>query len=349
LPLLTVDEASRLLFDGKLDGRLVTVFGWWMEGMPMSCPYTPFAPALSTRCVLRAFADQHLQLATYTESTYSWSGGQQRVGLLVPAMVSETSVGVQPESPVQPTTRNPTPAQRVVVIGHAGDPRLWQCRPQDREGCGDIFVVDRIAWVEGVDAPLKTGFSEVAASLTPDEAVAATGADPAQVVSVLALRGEDVGTIDPRLSGGDASAVWVIRFAGTPDEFGTADATTYVVDDASATVLSSVPLQVDAHYAPALLTIYVDDERTPAGGEWGYANYSIIGPNGPISRGNSAAMALNPGTYTLRGNITGDITPPPPGPPCETQVELAANDDVWWRVAFAQDGSCTWAPTQPLP
>jgi hypothetical protein len=264
-------------------------------------------------------------------------------------MVSETSVGIQPESAVQPTTENPTPAQRVVVIGHAGDPRLWQCRPQDRDGCGDIFVVDRIVWVEGVDAPLKTGFSEVAASLTLDEAVAATGADPAQVLSVLALRGEDVGTIDPRLSGGDASVVWVIRFAGTPDEFGTADATTYLVDDASATVLSSVPLQVDAHYAPALLTIDVGDDRTPAGGEWGYANYSIIGPNGPISRGNSAAMALDPGTYTLRGNITGDITPPPPGLPCETQVELAANDDVWWRVAFAQDGSCTWAPTQPLP
>lgn len=349
MPVVTVDEASRLLFDGKLDGRLVAVFGWWMEGMPMSCPYTPFAPTLSTRCELRAFADQHLQLATYTESSYSWSGGQQRVGLLVPVFVPETSAAIRPGSPVPPTTQNPTPAQRVVVIGHAGDPRLWQCRPQDRQGCGDIFVVDRIAWVEGVDAPLKAGHSEIAPSLSMNDAIAATGADSDQVVSAVLVRGESAGTIDPRVAGTDATAGWVIRVVGSPDEFGTADATTFVVDDKGAAVLAALPLQVAADYAPALLTVYTNDMRTPAGGDWGYTDYSIADSDGVLIRGDAAGVALDPGTYTLRGNITGDVTPPPPGPPCETQVELGANDDIWMRVTFAQDGSCAWAVTQPLP
>lgn len=354
LPVMTVQAASQLLLDGRLDGRLAAVAGYWITGMPFGCPYTPFAPMLSTRCSSDAFADEHLRLGSYSEGpdgsiSYTWSAGRQRLGLLIPVLTSESSNGTWPEpAPGPPSAQDPTPARRVVLIGHAGDPRLWQCRPADRDECGQIFVVDRIAWVDGVDLPLTAGFSEVDTALTLDQAIAASGVAPESVVSAYPLVAASLGDVDPRLVGVDGEVVWAIRVAMGLDAAGAAAARSLVVDDANRTILRTVPLETGDDYVPALLTIYVDDSRTPSGGEWGYSSYLIADSDGREVRPQSAAVALAPGSYSLSGFIRGDLTSPPPGPPCQTDIDLVANQDLWMTVSFARDGSCTWAVSEPL-
>ena len=41
----------------------------------------------------------------------------------------------------------------LVLVGHAGDARQWQCTSATQAQCASAFVVDRIAWAEGHDVP----------------------------------------------------------------------------------------------------------------------------------------------------------------------------------------------------
>ncbi len=348
LPVLTVDGASRLLLDGKLDGRVVAVSGYWMVGLAMPCPWAP-RPTLTTACLTVGFADEYLRLGTYTENSYTWHPGRQRVGLLIPLTVSETSQGRSGFVPAQMTADNPNPAQRVVVIGHAGDARLWQCAPDQRDECGDVFVVDRFAWVNGIDQGLVVPYTELEASLTVDAVLAAGHIDPTLALTAYPVRSSELGSIDPRLVGVGGDVVWAVRaVSGSADAAGTAPARNVVVDDADGSILRTVPLEVADDYAPARLTVNVFDERTPSGGAWGYASFTVAHVAGLEIR-SQTPFSLAPGSYTLRGQIVGDLTSPPPGPPCQTDVDLVANQDLWMTVSFAVDGSCEWAVSEPLP
>jgi len=42
----------------------------------------------------------------------------------------------------------------LVLIGHAGDARQWQCTASTQGECANAFIVDRIAWAPGQDVPL---------------------------------------------------------------------------------------------------------------------------------------------------------------------------------------------------
>ena len=49
---------------------------------------------------------------------------------------------------------NGTEPVALVLIGHAGDARQWQCTAATQAECANAFVVDRIDWAAGHDVPL---------------------------------------------------------------------------------------------------------------------------------------------------------------------------------------------------
>jgi hypothetical protein len=247
---LTVDVVSQLLIDGKLDGRVVAVSGYWMQGMPMSCPFVPREPILSTRCLTVGLADEYLHLGSYTPNSYSWSA-RQGLGLLIPVTVTETSQGRTGFLPSQISADNPNPAQRVVVIGHAGDPRLTQCEPDRRRECGDIFVVDRFAWVNGVYEQLEVPYTDLRPALTLPEVLSAAQVEHGQALAAYPVESSEVGSIDPRLAGEGGHLLWVVRAVSrSPDAEGTSAAVNIVVDDSSATLVRTVPLALAGDQEP---------------------------------------------------------------------------------------------------
>jgi hypothetical protein len=247
---LTVDVVSQLLIDGKLGGRVVAVSGYWMQGMPMSCPFVPREPILSTRCLTVGLADEYLHLGSYTPNSYSWSA-RQGLGLLIPVTVTETSQGRNGFLPSQLSADNPNPAQRVVVIGHAGDARLLRCEPDRREECGDVFVVDRFAWVNGVYEQLEIPYTDLQPALTLDGVLSAAQVEPAQALTAYPVQSSEVGSIDPRLSGAGGDLLWVVRaVSGEPGADGTSAAVNIVVDDSDGSLIRTVPLAVAGDQEP---------------------------------------------------------------------------------------------------
>ena len=84
----------------------------------------------------------------------------------------------------------------LVLIGHAGDARQWQCTAATQAECASAFVVDRIAWAEGHDVPPtapETGDQHSGKAITPRMTLA-------QVAAAIGL-GDDLLTGAPFRAG----------------------------------------------------------------------------------------------------------------------------------------------------
>ena len=114
----------------------------------------------------------------------------------------------------------------VVLIGHSGDARQWQCTAATQAECASAFVVDRIAWAEGHDMPPAapgTGDQLSGQAITPRmtlaQVAAAIGVGD-DLLTGAPFRAGDIATIDPRWNFAGDDIVWLVRSLARAAESG---------------------------------------------------------------------------------------------------------------------------------
>ncbi len=354
MPVITVAQAVALLNAGQLNGRAVAVAGYFAEEfLPCPMPMGYVAP-LQDWCRAVAFTDDDLGLGMDNPMGWSIPSG---VANLSPYLVAETAGG-------EAITYSGG-SQPLVVIGHADDPRQWQCPPASRSQCAGDFVVDRIAWADGAAVPLAPLTTNVPARMSLNDLAQATGGHG--LLTADAVKASDAWTIDPRFHAVGDNTVWVVRrltstITATPDD-GTRRVSVWLVADATGTVLDQTDLALSPGYQPARLSIQatrpqVNDSVYPfyrissgdttvletvvGGSTYGSRSETRYGPDMPA--------ILDPGTYTVEAWLAtvdwsaGDPVVGEAFGNCSTSISLNALDDVTMQAAYTRSGSCTWGP-----
>lgn len=363
-PVISVAQANRLLDDGRLDGRLVAIAGFYSSAV-IHCysgalPDYP-GPLQTTQCRFEAFADDandaHICHSLRNGESCRWPGPG------APFWMRETlgapTYSRDPKDPFAPL--------RIVVIAHADDPRQWQCTASAEEECSRALVVDRYAWVNGQSItpdepalwddessrqlPLRMGLSRIEAALGPQD-----------LVTAAPFQAKDVWAIDPRWNLVGDEPVWVAR--SVRDEPGSQDPTraaqVSLVNDVTGAVIDSHDLAIDATYAPARL--WLDSVRRDLDALGNVPDelmsfYRIrssdgtsIHETGPYYWPGSSLPALLPsGDYTVETWLASDVDGVEglPTRSCAMDVHLNALDDVSLLATYAQDSQCSFTTLSP--
>jgi hypothetical protein len=376
LPVISVAGAYALLQSGKLDGQAVAVAGYFDAEYP-PCPYPGrYIGPLESWCRIVAFTDTQ---AT-AQLCQSGGGGGMSCGEpsgtnLAPWFMTETSgdpSSFQPNGP-------PAEPVALVIIGHAGDARQWQCTAAIQAQCAHAFVVDRIVWANGHDVPPvapQTGSESTGAPIAPSMTLAQVAASISagdDLLTGAALQAGDVATVDPRWNLAGDKVVWLVRTLGSATESSSAETrpeTEWLVDDATGKVIDRQPLKLAAGFQPARLWqmatahgadccagslaafdrvvssdgTVVYEGRVP-GGESGDAGGTTFGG----SYG-SGPLVLPAGPYTVSAWLATDpngVAGPPQGE-CSTQVTLEALGNVALNADFPLGKACTFGPAPSM-
>ena len=356
MPVVSVAQAVALLNAGKLDGRAVAVAGYFAEEfLPCPAPFGFVAP-LEDWCRAVAFTDDDLGLGMDNPMGWNIPAGEAN---LSPYLVAETAG--------QESLRYDTGSQPLVLVGHADDPRQWQCSPEAKAQCAGDFVVDRIAWANGAPIQLSPATTNVPIRMSLNDLAQATGS-PALLMAD-AIKASDAWTIDPRFHAVGDNTVWVMRsltstITTEPDD-GTRRVRVWLVDDATGAVLGQDDLALSPTYQPARLSIQAtrppmngsDDiypfyrlseagkavlEADTGGSTYGSPSETRYGPGLPA--------ILDPGSYTVEAWLatvdwtSGNDIVGKAYDNCSTDVTLNALDDVRFQAAFPKTGACTWGP-----
>jgi len=342
----------------------MAVAGYWnMPPFPLSCPGSPDYPnGAVPDCNPMYLADSDIHLGSYSDPTnpYSLKTWNEATGpALRPVIDAEAEgaietiwQGVSFESPLR------TQARRIVVVGHAGDPRAWACVYTPKSECMTNFVLDRVVWVEGQDAAISLVPPSYPRDrqpiLSPEAAVAAATAEfgSGTLLTVLPIEAIWAPTIDPRVRAGVEGWVWIARAIVAPvDSAGTAPLEEVVLDDSTGSVVQRLSVSSSADYQPATLILN--------GGRGNGGTYDVALPDGTIlltgstSAGANASAVLEMGDYRLlawAGNA------PPSNPPagaCVLDIHVRALEQVSYAASFGgpnyDKGPCTWDRVGPSP
>jgi hypothetical protein len=376
LPVISVAEASDLLASGTLNGQAIAVAGYYNEFTPM-CPMAEgYVGPLVDWCHFTALTDTRDSAKLCKPSGNNGTECSMPSGThLSPFFMPETSGQLHPS----PTGQVPVEA---VLIGHAGDPRQWQCTTETQDQCTSAFVVDRVAWADGHAVPPAapaTGDQETGDAITPTmtlaQVAAAIGLADGELLTGAAFRAGDVATIDPRWNLAGDDIVWVVRSLG-PTPGSAADATrpetVWLVDDATAHVIDSQPLAADPGYQPARLWPMANVEGVECCEGDLAAFYRVTTADGrdvfegPVS-GNatggpglttfgagysSRPLVLPAGGYTVAAWL-GTYDQGVAGSPrdaCSTQLTLTPLEDARLNAEFPAGQACTLQPgSAPAP
>ena len=373
---MSVAAADELLRSGKLDGQAVAVAGYFDQFTP-SCPYPGrYIGPLDGWCRFVAFTDSRATAQLCQPEGSNGTSCSQPTGTnLAPFFMSETS-GDAWSWLTGARTREPA---ALVLIGHGGDARQWQCTVATKAECASAFVVDRIAWAEGHDVPpaaSETGDQQTGKVITPRMTLAQVAAAAGlgdDLLTGAPFRQGDIATIDPRWNFAGDDIVWLVRSLAPAAQSGareTRPENVWLVDDATGRVIDSHPLQIDASYEPARLsqmaTIHgveccvgdvfpfyrvvsgdgsVVHEGLVSGGSSGGSGYTIYGGGY-----GSGVLALPAGRYSITVwlaiydvGVTGT-----PRDECSTQVALRPLDDVALNADYPPNKACTFQPA-PSP
>jgi len=376
LPVMSVAHAVELLRAGKLNGEAVAVAGYYQQFYP-SCPYPGrYIGPLESWCRFDAFADTQsgAQLCE-PEGSNGMSCHQPTGTYLAPFLMSETSGDVSTWLTAGATGE---PAA-LVLIGHAGDARQWQCTASTQGECANAFVVDRIAWAAGHDVPLaapQTGDQQSGKLLTPSmtlaQAVAAAGFGD-NVVAAAAFRAGDIATVDPRWNFAGDNILWLVRSLaqGAPSQGEeTRPETVSLVDDATGRLIDSHPLKVGGDYQPARLWQMATVHGLDCCGSNELAFYRVQSDNGTLDYQGLVPGGESGGTdsTTFGGSYgSGPLVLPAarysittwlatydrgamgtPRDECSTQVTLRPLDDVALDADYPAGQTCTFRPA-PSP
>jgi len=376
LPVISVAHAVELLQSGKLDGEAVAVAGYYQEVFP-SCPYPGrYIGPLESWCRFDAFADTQAgaQLCE-PEGSNGMSCHQPTGTYLAPFFMSETSGDVSTWLTAGATGE---PAA-LVLIGHAGDARQWECTASTQGECANAFVVDRIAWAAGQDVPLaapQTDDQQSGKPITPRMTLAQAAAAAGQgdnVVTAAAFRAGDIATIDPRWDLAGDNILWLVRSlaqGALSQGEETRPETVWLVDDATGRLIDRHPLKVGGDYQPARLWQMATVHGLDCCGNNELAFYRVQSDNGTLvyegvvpggeSGGTDATtfggsygsgpLVLPAGRYSIttwlasyEGGAMGT-----PRDECSTQVTLRPLDDVALDADYPAGQACTFRPA-PSP
>ncbi len=378
LPVISVTDAVDLLQSSKLDGQAVAVAGYFDQFTP-SCPYPGrYIGPLETWCRFVAFTDSSAtaQLCQ-PEGSNGMSCSQPSGTNLSPWFMTETSGDVWS---LLPGGANGAPAA-LVVIGHAGDARQWQCAAATQAQCARAFVVDRIAWADGHDVPVtapQTGGQSSGTAITPSMTLAQVAAAIGlgdDLLTGAPFRSGDIATVDPRWNLAGDSIVWLVRSLGQAAGPGASAArpeTVWLVDDATGRVIDSHPLQLAADYQPArlwqmatvhgldccagdVLAFYrVTFDAGAAAYEGMVRGDASGGQDGTTYGGGymSTPLVLPAGSYSVAAWLAPysvGVAGAPQGE-CSTSVTLRALDNVGLNADFPPNRACTLGPaSSPSP
>ena len=376
LPVISVASADELLRSGKLDGRAVAVVGYYDQFTP-SCPYPGrYVGPLEGWCRFVAFTDSRAtaQLCQ-PEGSNGMSCSQPSGTNLAPFFMTETSGNAW--SWLTGGATGKTAA--LVLVGHAGDARQWQCTAATQAECASAFVVDRIAWAEGQGLPPtapETGGQDSGKVITPrmtlGQVAAAVGLGD-DLLTGAPFRRADIATIDPRWNFAGDDIVWLVRSLVPAAQSGAGETrpeNVWLVDDANGRVIDSHPLMLDPNYLPARLsqmaTVHgveccagdvfpfyrvvsgdgsVVHEGLVSGGSSGGSGYTTYGGGY-----GSGVLVLPAGRYsitvwlaTYERGVAGT-----PRDECSTQVTLRPLDDVALDADYPPNKACTFQPA-PSP
>lgn len=374
LPVTTVATAHELLGSGKLDGQAVAVAGYFDQFTP-SCPYPGrYIGPLESWCRFVAFTDSRASAKLcQPEGSNGMSCHQPSGTNLAPWFMTETS-GNAWSWVTGGATGEPA---ALVLIGHAGDARQGQCTAATQAECASAFVVDRVAWANGNDAPPtapETGDQLSAKVIKPRmtlEQVAAAAGIGDDLLTAAPFRKGDIATIDPRWNFAGDDIVWLLRSLGqAAGSAQTRPETVWLVDDATGNVIDSHPLKVAADYQPARLSqmATVHGVECCAGDVFAFYRvessdrtvvYEGMIQGGSSGDGNtttyggsygSGVLVLPAGSYSIAAWLASyaNGVMGTPGDECSTQVTLGPLDDVTLNADFPPNKACAFGPA-PSP
>lgn len=372
LPVMSVATADELLRSGKLAGQAVAVAGYFDQFTP-SCPYPGrYIGPLESWCRFVAFTDTSASAKLCQPEGANGMSCRQPSGTnLAPYFMGETSGNAWSWVTAGATGQ---PAA-LVLIGHAGDARQWQCTAATQAECASAFVVDRIAWANGTDVPPtapETGDQQSGKVITPRMTLAQVAAAAGlgdDLLTGAAFRKGDIAAIDPRWNLAGDDFVWLARSLGQ-GAGETRPETVWLVDDGTGSVIDSHPLKVAADYQPARLwpiaTVHgveccagdvfpffrvvsgdgsVVHEGLVSGGSSGGSGYTTYGGGY-----GSEVLVLPAGRYsvsvwlaTYDGGVAGT-----PRDECSTQVTIRPLDDVVLNADYPPKKACSFQPA-PSP
>ena len=375
LPVLNVAGADELLRSGKLDGRAVAVAGYY-DAMSLPCPYPGrYVGPLEAWCRMVAFTDTRASAQLCVGSGNGMSCGQPSGTNLAPWFMTETS-GDALSLLNEGATGEPA---ALVLIGHGGDARQWQCAAATQAACAGAFVVDRIAWANGRDVPPaapQVGSVQAGTPVTPrmtlPQVAAATGVGD-DLLTGAAMRAGDTSTVDPRWNLAGDNVVWLVRSLDAAAASGAGETrpeTVWLVDDATRKVIDSHPLQLAADYRPARLWQMATVHGADCCAGDVLAFYRVTAADGTVvhdgmvpgdasGQDNSTTFGggymswpldLPPGGYSVTAWLapfSGGVAGAPRGE-CSSRITLRPLDDVRLNADFPASQACTFG-SAPSP
>ena len=338
LPVQTVAAALDLIAHGGAAGREIAVAGYWQMAGAIPCPPWPdYASGAMPDCNPAYVADSDLHL---------------RLGAQFAGPALRPVIGAEATDPLDALFGLAEGARRIVVVGHTGDPRAWGCVFNPVSRCMANFILDRVVWVEGVDAGTAVVPSVYLAPgtkprLSAQAAVAtATTAFPAgTLVTVVPTQAVSAPTIDPRVRAGVQGFVWIARaITGPADSSGTAALDEVVIDDATGKIVQRLSVASSAEYQPATVVL--------SGGRGNGGTYDVKLADGTIiltgstSNGAQAPAVLEPGDYRILAWAGNALPSNPPAGACTRDIHVHALEQVSFVASFGgpnyDSGPCTW-------
>jgi hypothetical protein len=373
LQVRSVADAVDLVQSGAIDGKAMAVAGHYDTFSP-SCPYPGrYIGPLETWCSFVAFADAPADAQLCSPMGANGISCHQPSGVhLDPLFLAETA-GNGSSWLLGGATGRPA---AVVLIGHVGDPRQWQCTAETHDACATAFVVDRLAWAAGQEVPLEapeTGDQQSGRPITPRltlPEVAAVVGPGETLLAGAAFQAGVIATVDPRWNLAGDGVVWLVRSIAQSAPSNPGDLqpeTVWLVDDATGKVIDSQPLMSDPGFRPARLwsvatvrgleccagdvSPFVSVEsadgsvlyegRVP-GGASGEADATVFGGGY-----GSLPLVLPAGRYRVSAWLA-TVANGAPRQTCSTEVTLVPLDEVALDAQFPAGQPCTF-DRGPLP
>lgn len=348
----TVPQARALIADGAHAGRAIAVAGWWSAGvLAISCPVPiEYIAAIEDYCGVSALVADDTPVSHITQTGNSTSFFFKAPdGALQPKVVADTAGGGEPASNMGTMEENPP--QPVVVIGHAGDARALQCRPEKRSECNGYFVLDAFAWVDGRTISSAWGQPDAKATLSPAAAQAAALAalpSGSMLLSIGLWTSDQSDGLDPRLplnSPPYVSSYWFARaWTGSLDSEGTAAETLVTVGDGPAKT-SAWKATIPATNDQGVLRFaragdFQDDTGIAVVGADGGVPFSTrLQPYGTVP------AALVPGSYNLVSWTGQSADPAPSAAACRLSLTVSPGTDQSLTIDWSTNGACSIAPS----
>lgn len=343
---------------------------------PCPAPMQYIGP-LESWCRMVAFTDTRASAQLcQPEGSNGSSCGVPSVPNLTPFFMTETS-----GDPTSLLTGGDTSEPvALVLIGHAGDARQWQCTSATQAECAAAFVVDRIAWANGSDVPPtapQTGDrltgKVVSPRMTLAEVAAAVGLGD-ELLTGAALQSGLIATVDPRWNFAGSDLIWLVRSLAPSSASDPAEVrpeTVWLVDDGTGRVIDGHPLKVASDYQPARLWQMAAATGVDCCGsdvaafyrvksEAGVVLYDGLLPGGESGAQDSTTfgganvsgppLVLPAGDYSVTvwlATLQGGVISAPHGE-CSTKVTLRPLVDVALDAVFPQNQACAFQPA-PLP